>query len=151
MNTGMILMDLQKAFDRLDHKFFLEKMTCLGFKTPVIKWFESYLSSRKFFVSVDCVFSDSRILNCGAPQGFILGLLLFLKYINDLAQSLWESGAHLYIFKLMKMFLITQQTFVGLQNVFNTTIFRLPRRLEDILKTSWKRLGRWKIVTLKTS
>ena len=88
MNTGMILMDLQKAFGRLDHKFFLEKMTCLGFKTPVIKWFESYLSNRKFFVSVDCVFSDSRILNCGAPQGFILGLLLFLKYINDLAQSL---------------------------------------------------------------
>ena len=41
-----------------------------------------------------------------------------------------------------------------LENVFSVTIFRLPRRLEDVLKdvskTSWKRLGRWKIVTLKT-
>ena len=42
-----------------------------------------------------------------------------------------------------------------LQHVFSVTIFRLPRRLEDALKTSrkmsWRRLGRQKIVTLKTS
>ena len=42
-----------------------------------------------------------------------------------------------------------------LQHVFNVTILRLPRRIEDVLKTScktsWRRLARRKIVTLKTS
>ena len=40
MHTGMILIDLQKEFHTLDHKILLEKIICLGFKAPVIKWFE---------------------------------------------------------------------------------------------------------------
>ena len=36
-----------------------------------MEWFESYISNGKFFVSVDDVFSEDRILNCGAPQGSI--------------------------------------------------------------------------------
>ena len=47
MHTGMILIDLKKAFNTLDDKTLLEKMTCLGFKALVIKRFESYLSSKK--------------------------------------------------------------------------------------------------------
>ena len=49
MNTGMILVDLQKAFDILDHGVLLEKMKYFGFQTFVIKWFEFYLSNRKKF------------------------------------------------------------------------------------------------------
>ena len=52
----MILIDFQKAFDTLDHKIVLEKITCHGFKTPVIKCFKSYLSNRKFLVYVEDVF-----------------------------------------------------------------------------------------------
>ena len=40
LHTGMILIDLQKGFDTLDHDILLEKMECLGFKKPVIKWFK---------------------------------------------------------------------------------------------------------------
>ena len=47
-HTGMILTDLQKAFNTLDHDVSLKKMECVGFKKPVIKWFKSYLSNRKF-------------------------------------------------------------------------------------------------------
>ena len=50
MHTGMILADLQKAFDTLDHRVLLEKMKYFGFWASVIKWFESYLSNRKFWV-----------------------------------------------------------------------------------------------------
>ena len=54
----------------------------------------------------------------------------------------------------------TQQTLIGLHDMswrrlqyifISVTIFRLPRRLEDVLKTFWRCLGRWKIVMLKTS
>ena len=95
MHTCMILVDLQKAFDTLDHGVLLEKMKYFGFRTSVIKWFESYLSNRKFLVCID-VFSEAGTLKYGVPQGSILGPLLFLLYVNDLPQSLSDAGSYLY-------------------------------------------------------
>ena len=85
MHTSMIV-DLQKAFDTLDHGVLLEKIKYFGFRASVIKWFESYLSNRKLLVCID-VFSRAETLKYDVLQGFILGLLLFLLYVNDLPQS----------------------------------------------------------------
>ena len=95
-HTGMILVDLQKAFDTLDRTVLLQKMECMGFKGSVIKWFQSYLSNRKFFVTLENVFLDNGLINCGVPQGSILRQPLFLIYINDLPQALNETGSYLY-------------------------------------------------------
>ena len=76
-HTGLILTDLQKAFDALDQDVLLKKMECAGFKKPVIKWFMSYLSNGKFFVSIEGAFSEKGLPTCGVPQGPILGPLLF--------------------------------------------------------------------------
>ena len=85
--TGMILIDLQKAFDTIDHKILLNKMTFLGFSPDTIKWFESYLSDRSFQVSLENSFSNPAKITCGVPQGSILGPLLFLLYVNDMPQA----------------------------------------------------------------
>ena len=69
-------------------------MECIGFKESVIKWFESYLSNRKFFMTLENTFSDAELINCGVPQGSILRPLLFLIYINDLPQALNETGSY---------------------------------------------------------
>ena len=58
MHSVMILVDLQKAFDTLDHCVLLEKMKYFGFQIAVIEWFESYLSNRKCLVCTD-VFSEA--------------------------------------------------------------------------------------------
>ena len=50
--TGMILIDLQKAFDTIDHDILSEKMHCLGFSEPTIQWFRSYLTNRLFSVNL---------------------------------------------------------------------------------------------------
>ena len=46
--TGMILIDLQMAFDTIDHPILTKKMKCLSFSKKVVYWFKSYLSERKF-------------------------------------------------------------------------------------------------------
>ena len=76
-------------------EFSLKKMKYFGFQTYVIKCFEAYLSNRKYLVCVD-VFSEARTLTYGFPQSSIVGLLLFLLYVNDLPQSLTDAGSYLY-------------------------------------------------------
>ena len=71
-------------------------MKYLGFRTSVIKWFESYLSNIKFLVCIDNVFSEAGTWKYSAQQGSIRGPLLFLLYVNDLRQSLSDTGSYLY-------------------------------------------------------
>ena len=67
-HTALILVDLQKTFNKLHHIVLLQKMECIDFNESVIKWFRSYPSSRYFFVMLENVFSDDGLVNCGVPQ-----------------------------------------------------------------------------------
>ena len=83
--VGMVLIDLQKAFDTVDHGILLSKLEAIGVTS--IPWFKSYLSGREQCVEVDGIRSDFLPINCGVPQGSILGPQLFLLYMNDLCIS----------------------------------------------------------------
>ena len=83
----MILIDLQKAFDTVNHDILLKKMEFIGFSEETIKWFKSYLSNRKFKVRIKNTFSEPGNLLCGVPQRSILGPVLFLLYVNDMPQA----------------------------------------------------------------
>jgi len=89
-----IFIDLQKAFDTVDHNILLNKLDHYGIRGLANNWFKSYLTNRKQFVSINGFNSSEQLMKYGVPQGSVLGPLLFLIYINDLHNSIKFSTVH---------------------------------------------------------
>ena len=82
-----IYLDLSKAFDTLDHSILLQKLKFYGVEGNSLKIFRNYLSKRKQFVEFENVHSEVLEINIGVPQGSVLGLLLFIIYVNDISKT----------------------------------------------------------------
>ena len=74
---GMILIDLQKPFDTIDHDMLLQKLYAIGFSRCTVNWFKYYLSKTSFKVNLGNIFSQPASVSCGVPQGSILGPPVF--------------------------------------------------------------------------
>ena len=91
-----IYFNFQKAFDTVNHDILLNKLYNYGIRGIMFNWIKNYLYNRKQYTVVNNVSSDVETINCGVPQGSVLGPLLFLVYINDISNVVTDSKLKLF-------------------------------------------------------
>ena len=82
--AGLLLTDLSKVFDCIDHELLIAKLHAYGFNIKSLKLIHSYLHERLQIVKVNSSFSHWSNVEPGIPQGSLKGPLLFNIYICDL-------------------------------------------------------------------
>ena len=121
-----VFIDLQKAFDTVDHQLLCTKLEFYGIRGVAYQWIRSYLSNRTQYVSYEGHKSELLPIQCGVPQGSILGPLLFTIYVNDMCN----------VSKLLTFILFAD----------DTNIFHSHSKLPDLVKelnTELDKMYKW--------
>ena len=121
-----VFIDLQKAFDTVQHDILLYKLDHYGIRGVANDWLRSYLSNRHQVVCINGIDSNLKFTNIGVPQGSVLGPLLFLVYINDLNKAIRFSKTRLFA-----------------DDTSLLTKGKSPKQLQKFLNLDLKNLCKW--------
>ena len=94
--TGVLFIDLSKAFDTVNHDVLLKKLLSFGICQNTFNLFSSYLRNRTQCVKWKGVLSKEKNVTIGVPQGSILGPLFFILFVNDYPKCLKHSTVTIY-------------------------------------------------------
>ena len=87
----VVFLDYQKAFDTVPHRRLISKLEAYGINKTLLRWLEKFLSSRKIRVQLDGFTTLWAEVLRGVPQGSVLGIILFLIYVNELPELIKSS------------------------------------------------------------
>ena len=109
-DIDILFFDFAKVFDAVNHDLLLLKLNAYGFSKYLLSWIANFLMDRKQFVCIGTKVSNVKPVQSGVIQGSIIGVLLFLLFINDLPDVVRTSNVLLYaddlkLFKVIKSLL----------------------------------------------
>ena len=128
---GAVLMNLSKAFRCLSHELFIAKLDAYGFDENTIRLVYSYLKNRKQSVKIKGSLSALKRVLSSAPQGCVLGPILFNIFINDLFYFTIKDNLHNFVEDTVN----TDNTVSGNAPSFNELIQELQTLTESTI--SW--------------
>ena len=96
LKVGVLFTYFRKAFDCVDHVILGEKPKALRVSGDMWMWLMDYLANRSQLSQKDGVFSESKPVKIGVPQGSLLGRRLFITYVNDLPDSIRSGEVYTY-------------------------------------------------------
>ncbi len=80
-----VFLDIQKAFDSVNHEILIAKLENAGVRGKELEWFRSFIKDRLQRVRVGSSNSNNLLgIIIGVLQGSILGVILFIIFINDI-------------------------------------------------------------------
>jgi exonuclease III len=94
--TAALFIDLRKAFDCVNHEILLRHLIDIGVGGKAYDLLRNYLLNRKQYTKIGKYDSDLRDIECGVPQGSILGPILFLIYVNGIFDLKLKGKIQLY-------------------------------------------------------
>lgn len=130
-STGMILLDVEKAFDSIWHDGLIYKMHHFNFPNYILKLIRSFCSNRSFRVCIGNSLSSNKSIPAGVPQGSILSPFLYSIYTSDIKKP-----------KNSKVALYADDTALIVNGKLTSAIIK---RLNSAIKTVNKFYRKWKI------
>ena len=120
-----VFYDISEAFDKMWHEGIINKLKRNGISGTLLNLLTEFLRNRKQRVILNGQSSSLANINAFRPQGFILGLLLFLIYINDLSDNLQ----------------CNPKLFVDYRSLFSTV--KVSERTADNMNNDLKEISKW--------
>ena len=89
----LVMLDLSREFDTIEHEVLLTRLEhTFGITDKALAWLRSYLSERHQNVVVDSTMSADYVLQCGVPQGSVLGPVLYWMYTRPVCDIVARHG-----------------------------------------------------------
>ena len=85
--VDIFILDFEKAFDTVPHDLLKSKLHRYGVPKNMMNWIDSFLSNRQQCVVVNGCKSEESVVVSGIPQGTVLGPIIFLIHISDIADN----------------------------------------------------------------